>query len=250
MGTTRATFPDCGLRWIHFPPPVCLEQWPYAYDPSCERFTTVAGWWSGMWVKEIEDGTEVFVDNTKRASFLQFVELPRRTPQPLELALYLADGDGEDQRVLEHHGWHVHHSREIARTPEMYRSYIQGSRGEFSCAKPSCMKFQNAWVSDRTLCYLASGKPTVVQNTGPSALLPNGEGMFRFSTLEEAADALVAVNTDYERHCRAARDLAEAHFDARKVLERMIEAGLTSASREGRSYSPLPLPTSSASDRA
>ena len=112
------------------------------------------------------------------------------------------------------------------------------------------MKFQNAWVSDRTLCYLASGKPAVVQNTGPSALLPNGEGMFRFSTLEEAADALVAVNTDYERHCRAARDLTEAHFDARKVLERMIEAGLTSASWEGRTYSPLSLPTSSASDRA
>ena len=127
---------------------------------------------------------------------------------------------------MERHGWRIRHSREVARTPEMYRSFIQGARGEFSCAKPSCMKFQNAWISDRTLCYLASGKPVVVQDTGPSTFLPNGEGVFRFSTLEEAADALAAVNADYERHCRAAREIAEAYFDARQVLERILNFAL------------------------
>jgi hypothetical protein len=109
----------------------------------------------------------------------------------------------------------------------MYQSYVQRSRGEFSCVKPSCIKFQNGWVSDRTLCYLASGKPAVVQHTGPSSLLPNGEGMFRFTTVQEAADALAAVNADYSRHCRAAREIAEAYFDTGRVLPALLShAGL------------------------
>jgi glycosyltransferase involved in cell wall biosynthesis len=88
------------------------------------------------------------------------------------------------------------------------------------------MKFQNGWVSDRTLCYLASGKPVVVQDTGPSAFLPNGEGMFRFSTAQQAAAAIEAINADYERHCRAARKLAETHFDARQVIGKILTCAL------------------------
>src|SRR3989442_15688054 len=89
-----------------------------------------------------------------------------------------------------------------------YRAYVQSSRGEFSCAKPSCIEFQNAWVSDRTLCYLASGKPVVAQHTGPSSYLPDGEGMFRFSTLEDAAWALAGIQPDYPRPCGRARAIA------------------------------------------
>jgi hypothetical protein len=142
------------------------------------------------------------------------------------LALYLGEGDEIDRQTLENYGWKVRHSREVSATPEMYQSYIQESRGEFSCAKPSCVRFQNAWISDRTLCYLASGKPAVVQNTGPSSFLPNGEGIFRFLTLNEAADALDTINADYERHCRAAREIAESFFDARQVLERILSSAL------------------------
>jgi len=222
VGTPAALFPDCGLAWIHIRPAVCLDRWPYAYDPHDATFTTVSIWDSDDW---IVDGSEVY-ENTKRIAFLQFAELPRMTSQALELALYLGDRDVEDRYVLESHGWRVHHSREVARTPEMYQSYIQQSRGEFSCAKPSCMKFQNAWVSDRSLCYLASGKPVVVQHTGPSAFLPNGEGMFRFSTLKEAADALAAINADYERHCRSAREIAEAYFDAKQVAASILNFSL------------------------
>ena len=127
---------------------------------------------------------------------------------------------------MENHGWRIRPSREVAGTPDSYQEYIQSARGEFSCAKPSCMRFQNAWVSDRTVCYLASGKRAVVQNTGPSGYLPNGEGLFRFSTLEEASAALEAVNADYPRHCRAARALAETHFDARKVIARILAVAL------------------------
>jgi hypothetical protein len=88
------------------------------------------------------------------------------------------------------------------------------------------MKFQNGWVSDRTLCYLASGKPVVVQDTGPSTILPNGEGMFRFSTSEQAGRALEAINADYERHCRAARKLAETHFDAKQITAKILSHAL------------------------
>ncbi|MCI0585421.1 MAG: hypothetical protein L0323_01110 [Planctomycetes bacterium] len=226
VGTPTATFPDCGLDWIHIRPPVCLDWWPYVHDPGAPRFTTVAGWWSGKWVREKANGKEVLWENTKRVAFLDFADLPRRTSQPLELAVYLADGDGEERRSYEGRGWHIRHSREVARTPDMYRTYIQGSRGEFSCAKPSTIRSQNAWVSDRTVCYLASGKPAVVQHTGRSTFLPNGEGMFRFSTIEEAASALESVNADYERHCRAARALAETYFDARKIVGTILGAGL------------------------
>jgi len=222
VGTPSALFPDCGRLWFHIRPPICLERWPYVHDPRCEAFTTVSSWWGDEW---ITDGTEVY-ENNKRVPFLEFTELPGRTSQQLELALFFGDGDAQDLRVLASHGWRVRHSLEVARTPEMYQAYIQGSRGEFSCAKPSCMKFQNAWISDRTLCYLASGKPAVVQNTGPSALLPNGEGMFRFATLEEAADALATINRDYERHCRAARAMAEAYFDAKQVLRAILNVAL------------------------
>ena len=180
-------------------------------------------------------------ENTKRVAFLRFVELPRHTRQPLELALYLVDRDGvrarlaqaekdaEDRKLLERHGWRVRDSREVAGTPEDYRSYVQRSRGEFSCAKPSYVEFQTAWISDRTLCYLASGKPVVVQHTGPSSFLPHGEGMFRFTSLDEAAQALDEINADYPRHCRAARELAATYFDSKRVLERVLNAALGSA---------------------
>jgi hypothetical protein len=227
VGTPRALFPDCGIRWLYSPPPVCLELWPVASDPACEAFTTVSGWWSGRWIRVAENGSEVLHENTKRAAFLPFAELPRHTTQPLELALDLADGDGDARELLERRGWRVRHAREVSRTPTLYRAYIQRSRGEWSAAKPSCMRFQNAWVSDRTLCYLASGKPAVVQDTGPSTFLPNGEGLFRFTTVAEAAAALDAVNADYPRHCRAARQLVETYFDAVKVTARILDVALT-----------------------
>jgi hypothetical protein len=222
VGTPAALFPDCGRPWIHIHPAVCLERWPYTYDPHAEVFTTVSSWDADDW---IVDAKEIY-ENTKRASFLQFAELPNMTSQALELALYLGDGDGEDRRIMEGHGWRIRHSRAVASTPALYQSYIQSSRGEFSCAKPSCMKFQNAWISDRTLCYLASGKPVIVQNTGSSSFLPNGEGILRFSTLREAAEALANVNTNYEHHCRVAREIAETYFDAKQVIENILNFAL------------------------
>jgi hypothetical protein len=197
-----------------------------AYDPQCPAFTTVSTWSTADWLEFKKNGKTILSENTKRRSFLRFLDLPLRTPQPLELALFLVADDEADRERLERHQWRVRDSRQVAGTPETYRAYIQRSRGEFSCAKPSCMAFRNAWISDRTLCYLASGKPAVVQNTGPSSYLPSGEGLFRFRTPSQAVEALQQINSDYERHCNAARAIAETHFDARRVLERLLNAAL------------------------
>ena len=226
VGTAAARFSDCGLEWHRIRPPVCLDLWPFTYDPHAEAFTTVSSWSTTDWLKVTENGKTVLRENTKRVAFLDFAELPRRTRQPLELALFTDDRDAADLARLTGNGWRVRHSTEVAGSPDAYRSYVQRSRGEFSCAKASCMQFQNAWVSDRTLCYLASGKPVVVQHTGPSSYLPNGEGMFRFTSLDEAAAALDAINRDYGRHCRAARELAEKHFDSKHVLEGVLNTTL------------------------
>jgi hypothetical protein len=229
VGSPDARFPDCGLPWLHIRPPVCLELWPYRYDPGCRRFTTVSSWLAGEYVTEGRgEQKRVLWENDKRVSFLRFAGLPARTSAELELALHLEGSlDAADRELLERHGWRVRHALEVARTPGRYRAYIQASRGELSCAKPSYVEFQTAWVSDRTVCYLASGKPAVVQDTGPSAFLPDGEGLFRFATVEQAAEALAAIDADYERHCRAARAIAEAFFDARLVLSDILQLAET-----------------------
>jgi hypothetical protein len=230
VGVPQSRIDGCGLEWTHIRPPIALDLWPVRSDPGCETFTTVSNWYGG---DGTGNGCEWIVDpdgdsyeNTKRVSFLSLIDLPRLTDQPLELALCFGPEESEERSLLARHGWRVRTSAEVAGTPERYQEYIQRSRGEFSCAKPSCLKFQNAWISDRTLCYLASGKPVVVQNTGPSAFLPNGDGMFRFDTAAEAAAALTVINSNYQRHCDAARAIAEDSFDASQVVAAILDRAL------------------------
>ncbi len=218
--TTGEGVADDGIEWRHTPPCVALDHWPEKPAENGAAWTTVSHWGEGKeWVR---DGKTLY-NNDKKAGFEPFLDLPRNTSQPLELALCLSKRQKEDRRDLERLGWRVRHSYKVASTPEDYQAYIGGSLGEFSCAKPSCAKLRNAWISDRTLCYLASGKPAVVQHTGESELLPEGEGVFRFRTLEEAAAALEAAASDYGRQSRLARTLAEERFDARKVAGSVLE---------------------------
>ena len=224
IGESSSKVPETGLEWVPIHPAICLDYWPYVFNKRCEAFTTVSIWDSSDWIVDRDETYE----NTKRVAFLPFACLPRLTLQPLELALFLkTEKDMKDRRFLQDHGWRIRLSRDVATTPEMYQAYIQRSRGEFSCAKPSYVKFQTGWISDRTVCYLASGKPAVVQDTGPSGFLPNGRGLFRFSTLQEAAQALDTINADYEYHCRAARELAETFFDARRVVRKILTESFT-----------------------
>lgn len=222
VGREGSRFPDLGVRWHHVPPSVMLDQWLVHPSPDTAPFTTVSHWSMNEWE---EDGGELY-DNSKRAGFLPFLSLPRLTSVPLELAILLGDWDQTDRQALQAHGWRVANSHEVAGSPADYQRYVQDSRGEFSCAKPSCIRLQNAWISDRTLCYLASGKPAVVQHTGPSRFLPDSEGLFRFHDLEGATRSLEAATSDYERQGRLARALAEEYFDARKNAASLLERAL------------------------
>jgi hypothetical protein len=222
VGQPGACFPDCGLEWQYTPPCVALDRWPVHSAPADAPFTTVSNWYMDDWIEDA-DGWYI---NDKRSGFLPFLDLPTRTPQPLELALCLKPDEEEGWVALPKRGWIVRDAWEAASSPRAYQRYIQNSRGEFSCVKPSCVRLQNAWVSDRTLCYLASGKPAVVQHTGPSRFLPDSAGLFRFRDLDEAARYLDIAAGNYEQQCKLARALAEEHFDAKKVVKGILERAL------------------------
>jgi hypothetical protein len=223
VGLPSARFPDLGLTWHYAPPPVCLEWWPVARTAPPAPFTTISHWVSKDWLTDANG----LYSNEKRTGFQPFLDLPQHTSQSLELALWLRkEEDAGERSMLEERGWTVRDSVSVSSTPWDYQHYIQNSLGEFSCVKPSCVRFQNAWISDRTLCYLASGKPAVMQDTGPSRMLPEAAGLFRFRDLEQAASHLETVAADYDRQCRLARQLAEEFFDARKVVRTVLERAL------------------------
>lgn len=207
------------VRWEYTAPCVALDWWPVCPAEQGAPFTTVSAWSSEDWYT---DG-EHWYSNQKRDGFEPYLDLPRQTSLPLELALNLAPDEDADSVDLESRGWRVVHAFDAAPTPWDYQRYIQSSRGEFSCSKPSSVRFQKSWISDRTLCYLASGKPVVIEHTGPSDILRDGEGVYRFRSVNEAVRQLEAVAEDYDRQCRLARRLAETHFDAKAVLPRVLE---------------------------
>ena len=220
VGRPGTRFPDAGLKWHYTPPCVALDRWPVTPAPEQAPFTTVTHWYANEWM---EEAGGIYCNN-KRSGFLPFLDLPRSMAYPLELALCLGEDESEERAALLRRGWRLKDTAAVASTPWDYQHYIQHSKGEFSCCKPSCVRFQNAWISDRTLCYLASGKPAVVQHTGPSHFLPTESGLFRFHNLSEAVQQLEQVMADYERQCKQARALAEEYFDGRKMARRLLES--------------------------
>ena len=223
VGQKDALFPDGGLTWLYTPPCVSLDAWGVRRAPPGSAFTTITHWSGEEWVS---NGDEYFL-NTKECGFRPFLDLPRHVQQPLELAICLGDDEDEERQNLRKLGWRVADPRHIASSPWAYQEYVQNSLGEFSCAKPSCVHFQNAWISDRTLCYLASGKPAVVQHTGPSRFLPDSAGLYRFRDLDQAVKYVELVCRDYDRHSALARNLAEEFFDAKKVATSLLERALS-----------------------
>jgi hypothetical protein len=219
LGAPDSPVPLGGIDWRRFWPPVHLPAWPVQPDPGT-TYTTVTQWWTGQYA--VLDG-EVY-DCNKRPSFLEMIDLPRRLPVGLELAANIHPGETEDLDRLARHGWRVVDPAVVAGTPETFRTYVQSSRGELSCAKPGYVRSRPGWVSDRTICYLASGRPCVVQATGAEAHLPDGPGLRFFASLDEAVDALRAVEADYPAAARAARRLAEDVFAAEVVLPGLLAA--------------------------
>lgn len=221
IGGAAATVPGCGVSWNHVTPAVDTASWPHLPPaPESAPFTTVTHWAAHEWFNH----AGIWFDNSKRAGFLPYLDLPGRSSVELELAVPRhAESEADELRA---HGWRVTDSWEVAGSLSAYQRYVQASRGEFSCAKPSTVHLDNAWISDRTLCYLSTGRPAVVQHTGRSASLPDREGLLRFTTPEEARSMLDEAHSDYDRHSRAARELAASHFDAEKAARQVLERAL------------------------
>jgi len=202
-----------GRNWIYTQPCVYLDEWPFVEGARDAPWTTVAHWWT----------PDTYYDS-KREGFKPFMSIPSKVDTRFELALSI--GDKEEQERIESYGFTVHDPYKILTTTSAYRTLIQKSAGEFSCAKPPYVKLQTAWVSDRTLCYLATGRPCIVQNTGPSHFLPNNKGLHRFSDFNGAVKAFETVLANYESESNEARVLAEEFFDAHKVCGALLARAL------------------------
>jgi hypothetical protein len=211
--------PTCGIEWRRIRPPVVLAEWPAAGLGEQRKFTTVASWRGAYGPVQYEGKTY----GLKVHEFRKFLELPRRTEQKFELALHIHPADRKDREALVEHGWQLVDPHQAAGDPAAFRHYVQGSAAEFSTAQGIYVETGSGWFSDRSACYLASGKPVLVQDTGFSTNYPVGEGLLAFRTLPEAVLGAERIAGDYERHSRAARRLAEEFFDSDKVLGRVLE---------------------------
>jgi hypothetical protein len=216
--------PDCGVPacpafdLIPTRQPIVLDLWEPCRCGPADVFTTI-GNWRQLWRPVVLHGETYHW--SKHLEFLKFLDVPARTGQAFELALSSFNDD--DRGMLAAHGWRVRESLDFTMDLDAYRRYIGGSRGEFTVAKDQNVRLRSGWFSDRSASYLACGRPVVTQETGFSNILPTGEGLFGFSTLEEIGAAVATINGDYDRHCAGALRVARECFDYRVVLPAMLE---------------------------
>jgi hypothetical protein len=209
IGTPACDVPTSGLTWHATRQPVVTELWRTTEPPSRDRFTTVMTW-------RTESFTDV--DGNKDREFLALIDLPSRTPSRFEMAV------NGPMDLLAEHGWSPTPAMGVSRTLWDYRDFIRSSKAEFGVAKHAYVSHRSGWFSDRTECYLAAGRPALVQDTGWSAHLPSGIGLLAFSTTEEAVDGLARLECDYPTHAAHATEIAKDCFDAARVLPAFLEA--------------------------
>jgi hypothetical protein len=217
IGQADCTVPTCGLRWIASRQPVVLDCWRPCVAESGD--ITSIGFWRGAY-GPIEYRGKTY--GLRAHEFRKFAALPRRTNGSFQLAFDINAADLKDLNLLRENEWVLVDPKVIARDPWVYRDYIQRSKAEFMVAKNMYVESRCGWFSDRSICYLASGKPVLAQDTGIRTIYPNGAGLFLFSTLEEAVAGAEEISRDYLRHCQAARAIAEEYFDSNKVLTNLV----------------------------
>jgi hypothetical protein len=215
IGTAGCSVPTLGIRWRSIWNPVVLDWWTPGRRVTQPRFTTVADWRSYGYLE-----FEGQILGPKAEEFHKFIGLPGLIDEPVEIALNI-DPDDPDLANLRNHGWHVE-SPEVVSDPSRYRTYVEGSLGEFSCAKGGYVGTRCGWFSDRSGCYLAAGRPVILQATGFEELLPTGRGLFAVRTTEEAAEAIKSIRRDYGLHTAAARGIAREYFDGNRVIRRLL----------------------------
>jgi hypothetical protein len=218
IGRPDCAIPTCGLDWITTRQPIVMDHWPEAIGPrpSDAAITSVATW-RGAYGPIDHQGTTY---RLRAHEFRKFAALPRMAAgaSRFELALDIHPADATDIDLLSGHGWLLIEPRSVAGDPWCYRDYVRQSAAELMIAKGMYVQTRSGWFSDRSICYLASGRPVLAQDTGLRDLLPTGDGLLTFTSLEDAADATRAIDRDYRHHARAARRLAEAYFDSSFVL--------------------------------
>ena len=213
IGSADCPIPTLGREWVPLPPPVFLPEWPMASDGDPTHFTSVMQWRS--YDDIVHDGVKY---GNKDVEFPKFIDLPQRTSQPLRMA-----ATGVPPEKLADHGWEVVTGWKVVWSPDSYREFVQQSRAEFGVAKHGYVATRGGWVSDRSSCYLAAGRPVLVQDTGQGDWLPVGEVFLTFRDEEGALAGIDSINGDYSKHCIAARKLAEEHFSADRILTRLLE---------------------------
>jgi hypothetical protein len=221
IGSPECPVPTCGVDWIGTVPPVVLEHWPRvraASGPGADAFTTV-GNWRGYGSVE-HDGRHY---GQKAHSMRELMQIPQRTDAVLRLALDVHPDETPDIEALDRHGWQLLDPNAVASDPDAYRNFVSGSLAEFGVAKSGYVLSRCGWFSDRSACYLAAGRPVVAQDTAFPRYLPTGAGLLAFSDTDGAVAGIEAVRSDYDRHSRAARALAEEHLDSDVVLSRLLQ---------------------------
>jgi hypothetical protein len=218
IGRPGCPIPTCGREWLPVLPPVVLDEWPVASALERRRATTVGHWRSYGSVHH--EGVHY---GQKAHSLRALIELPRRAPGRFELALAIHSDETGDLAALKENGWRLLDPAVVAATPDDYRRFVQGSWAEFGLAKLGYVVSGSGWFSDRSACYLASGRPVIAQDTGFGRRLPTGAGLLAFSHAAEAVDALARLDADYERHRTAARQIAEEHLGSDRVLGVLLE---------------------------
>ncbi|HJZ73898.1 MAG TPA: hypothetical protein VKE51_19300 [Vicinamibacterales bacterium] len=228
IGAADCRIPTGDIAWRAIRQPVVLDEWPAATGRTPMRFTTIASW-RGPYGRVTHDGLEF---GLKAHEFRRFLRLPTLTNHRFEIALDVDPADHKDVESLRSHAWTIVDPKSVAGDPASFRSYVQASSAECSVAQGIYVQTRSGWFSDRTVRYLASGKPALVQDTGFGRSVPTGVGLVPFRTLEEAARGADLIMGDYEVHSRAARALAEEFFDSAKVLRNLLcNVGVTSSCR-------------------
>jgi hypothetical protein len=217
----RAEIPDDGRPWQPTRQPIVLDAWPVRPPQPRAKYTSVLLWDS---YGAVEHAGKQF--GPKSESFAPFYRLPERAGRQFELALGSPSAPCDYLRSV---GWDVVDPLPITRDLFTYQRYIEASKGEFGIAKHGYVSTDSGWFSERSACYLASGRPVVVQDTGFSAWLATGEGVVPFSTPEEAVAAIAEVNGRYARHCQRAREIAASYFDSNKVLPDLLNRAMATS---------------------
>ncbi|MBS1868258.1 MAG: hypothetical protein JSS99_01190 [Actinobacteria bacterium] len=219
IGRPDCEIPTCGLEWVTTPQPVVLDHWPRASDPPRRPFTSVASW-RGAYGPVDYAGKRY---GLRVHEFRRFARLPALTGRAFELALAIHAAETPDLALLRDSGWSLVDPADVATTPAAYRAFIAESTAELMVAKGMYVQARSGWFSERSICYLAAGRPVVAQDTGLGDLYPLGAGLLAFDTLDEAAACVESIAGDYAWHSEAARALAEERFDSDRVLARLLE---------------------------